>query len=57
MLYVPVNAVFLFSTTLKVALPVMANIAQCLIDDWERITVADPEGFDPPAIEYPMEMK
>ena len=28
----------------SVVLPVIANIAQCLMGDWERIAVADPEG-------------
>ena len=40
--------------TFTVVLPVMANIAQCLIGIWEHITVADPEG---PAIKYSMKMK
>ena len=42
-------------------LPVMANIAQSLIGDWERIAVADPDGVQRvrplPAITYPMKMK
>ena len=41
-------------------LPVMANIAQSLISDWERIVVADLEGVYPPplsAIKYRMKMK
>ena len=33
----------------SVGLPVMANIAQCLTGDWERITVADPEGGRSPS--------
>ena len=33
----------------SVVLPVMANIAQCLIDNLERITVADREGFRSPS--------
>ena len=43
----------------------MANIAQSLFGDWERIAVAVPEGFRPggsevrplPTIKYPMKMK
>ena len=37
----------------------MANIAQCLIDDWGHITVVDPEAVRSPllAIKYPMKMK
>ena len=43
----------------SVVLHVIVNIAQCLIDDWERITVADPEGARPSpilAIKYPMKI-
>ena len=32
-----------------VVLPVMTNIAQCLISDWERITAAYPEGVHSPS--------
>ena len=37
----------------------MANIAQSLIGDWERIEEADLKGVPPPlpAIKYPMKMK
>ena len=37
----------------------MVNIAQCLIGDWEGITVAGPDGgsLPLPAIKYPMKMK
>ena len=42
----------------SVILPVKANIAQSLIGDWERITVADPKGLSGfTAIKYPMKMK
>ena len=33
----------------SVVLPAMANIAQCLTGDRERITVADPEGVRSPS--------
>ena len=39
----------------SVVSPVKANIAQCLIGDWERITVADPKGV--PSFKYPMKIK
>ena len=32
----------------SVVLPVMANIAQCFIGDWECITVVDPEWVRSP---------
>ena len=32
----------------------MANIARSLIDDWERITVADPEGSRGPPPTFPL---
>ena len=37
----------------------MANIARCLIGDWKRITVVDPEEVRSslPAIKYPMKIK
>ena len=30
-------------------LPVMSNIVQCFMGDWERIAVADPEGVGSPS--------